>query len=79
MTPIDTPLVLSGFSEATVNAFQPLFQQMGIIAVQGGASAAYLTAKPANGMGAFAESRRSGLRHSGLGRHVGHRHGHRHL
>ncbi len=49
MTPIDTPLVLSGFSEAAVSAFQPLFNQMGIVAVQGGASAAYLTAKPAKG------------------------------
>ena len=49
MTPIDTPLVLSGFSESAVNAFQPLFNQMGIVAVQGGASAAYLTSKPAKG------------------------------
>jgi hypothetical protein len=49
MTPIDTPLVLSGFSESTVSAFQPLFNQMGIVAVQGGASAAYLTSKPAKG------------------------------
>src|SRR5579862_45635 len=49
MTPIETPLVLSGFSEATVSAFQPLFQQMGITAVQGGASAQELTAKPAKG------------------------------
>src|SRR5271155_5116426 len=30
MTPIDTPLVLSGFSDSAVNAFQPLFNQMGI-------------------------------------------------
>ncbi len=49
MTPIDTPLVLSGFLEATVSTFQPLFNQMGIVAVQGGASAAYLTSKPAKG------------------------------
>jgi len=49
MTPIDTPLVLSGFTQASVEAFQPLFQQMGIVAVQGGASAADLTAKPAAG------------------------------
>jgi len=33
MTPIDTPLVLSGFSEATINAFQPMFHEMGITAV----------------------------------------------
>ena len=49
MTPIDTPLVLSGFSEATINAFDPMFHQMGITAVQGGASASDLTAKPAKG------------------------------
>jgi hypothetical protein len=49
MTPIDTPLVLSGFTESAVSAFQPLFNQMGIVAVQGGASAAYLTSKPAKG------------------------------
>jgi hypothetical protein len=49
MTPIDTPLVLSGFSEAALNAFDPMFRQMGIVAVQGGASASQLTAKPAAG------------------------------
>src|SRR5262249_47542874 len=49
MTPIETPLVLSGFSERTVQAYQPLFAQMGIVAVQGGAAAGTLTAKPAPG------------------------------
>jgi hypothetical protein len=49
MTPIDTPLVLSGFNSAAVSAFQPLFQQMGITAVQGGSSAQGLTAKPVTG------------------------------
>jgi hypothetical protein len=49
MTPIETPLVLSGFSEAALNAFDPMFRQMGIVAVQGGASAGQLTAKPAPG------------------------------
>jgi hypothetical protein len=37
MVPIESPLVLSGFSEATLSAFGPLFQQLGIPAVQGGA------------------------------------------
>src|SRR5579875_1485033 len=46
MTPIDTPLVLSGFSQASIDAFQPLFQQMGIVAVQGGSSASQLSMKP---------------------------------
>ncbi|HEY4359320.1 MAG TPA: hypothetical protein VGN17_00025 [Bryobacteraceae bacterium] len=50
MTPIDTPLVFSGFNGATLRAFEPLFSQMGIQTVQGGgASAAMLSAKPAAG------------------------------
>jgi hypothetical protein len=50
MTPIDTPLVFSGFNPATLRAFEPLFSQMGIATVQGGgASATMLSAKPAKG------------------------------
>jgi len=49
MTQIETPLVLSGFSEGTIRAFEPLFSQMGIVAVQGGAAAGNLSAKPAPG------------------------------
>ena len=47
VTPIETPLVLSGFSDAAVRMFEPLFSQMGVTAVQGGSSATNLTAKPA--------------------------------
>jgi len=50
MTPIETPLVFSGFSPATLRAFEPMFAQMGITPVQGGgASATTLSAKPAAG------------------------------
>jgi SpoIVB peptidase S55 len=49
MTPIETPLMLSGFSQGAINAFEPLFHQMGIVAVQGGSSAADLAAKPVKG------------------------------
>src|SRR5580692_4623110 len=49
MTQIDTPLVLSGFSAQTINAFSPVFSQMGITAVQGGSGAGPLTAKPVSG------------------------------
>jgi hypothetical protein len=49
MTPIDTPLVLSGFSAQTIDAFSPFFTQMGITAVQGGSGAGPLTAKPVSG------------------------------
>ena len=49
MAPIDTPLVLSGFSAEAVSAFSPFFTQMGITAVQGGSGAGTLTAKPVAG------------------------------
>ncbi len=49
MTPIETPLVFSGFTAETLNTYEPLFRQIGITAVQGGASAGALTAKPAAG------------------------------
>src|SRR5579872_4627223 len=47
MTPIETPLVLSGFHQNAVEEFSPLFQQLGISAVQGGASGAIYTTTPA--------------------------------
>ena len=49
LTPIETPLVFSGFTAETLATYEPLFHQMGITAVQGGASAGALTAKPAAG------------------------------
>jgi len=47
MTPIETPLVFSGFHDNVLREFGPLFQQLGISAVQGGASGAIYTTKPA--------------------------------
>jgi hypothetical protein len=49
LTPIETPLVFSGFTQETLSTYDPLFRQMGITAVQGGASAGKLTAKPVSG------------------------------
>jgi len=49
MTPIETPLVFSGFTSETLNTYEPLLHQIGITAVQGGASAGTLTSKPAAG------------------------------
>ena len=37
LVPIDSPLVLSGFSDATLREFGPMFRQMGISVAQGGA------------------------------------------
>jgi hypothetical protein len=49
MVPIEAPLVFSGFQPETLEQFGPLFQQLGIHAVQGGAAGAIQTAKPAPG------------------------------
>ena len=50
MVPIATPLMFSGFQENVLRDFGPLFEQLGITAVQGGgASSTTYTAKPAPG------------------------------
>jgi hypothetical protein len=49
MVPIETPLTFSGFSERTLREFSPLFQQLGMTAVQGGASGNLRSPKPAAG------------------------------
>lgn len=36
LIPIDSPMVLSGFTEATIREFGPMFKQMGISLAQGG-------------------------------------------
>jgi hypothetical protein len=46
---IDTPMMFSGFSPVVLKQFEPMFSQMGVTAVQGGASAGNLSAKPAAG------------------------------
>ena len=79
MTPIETPLVFSGFTAETLNTYEPLLRQMGITAVQGGASGRHSHREAGAGLGACAQSGRSSQRHSGVGRHVDHRHGHRHV
>jgi hypothetical protein len=47
--PIDTPMMFSGFSSNVLKQFEPVFSQMGVSTVQGGASAGNLSAKPAAG------------------------------
>ena len=50
MVPIETPLMFSGFHENVLRDFGPLFEQLGITAVQGGgATSNTYTAKPAAG------------------------------
>ncbi len=49
MVPIETPVTFSGFSERTLREFGPLFQQMGMNAVQGGAGGALAGPEPAAG------------------------------
>jgi hypothetical protein len=49
MVPIDTPLVFSGFSDNVLHEFGPMFRQMGISPVQGGAGGGLRDGKPAAG------------------------------
>jgi hypothetical protein len=50
MVPIQTPMVFSGLSQATLQTFQPLLEKMGITAVQGGGGGSTATSwKPAKG------------------------------
>lgn len=49
MTPIETPLTFSGFHDSVLKEFGPLFQQMGVTAVQGGAGGNLRGPAPAQG------------------------------
>ncbi len=49
MTPIETPLTFSGFNDSVLREFGPLFQQLGVTAVQGGAAGSLRGSKPAPG------------------------------
>lgn len=49
MTPIETPLSFSGFTDNSLETFAPMLRQMGLQPVRGGAGAAMNTAKPASG------------------------------
>jgi len=49
MVPIDSPLMLSGFSDSALREFGPMFRQLGINAVQGGAASDIHSNKPAPG------------------------------
>lgn len=50
MVPIETPLMFSGFHENVLRDFGPLFEQLGITAVEGGGAASpTYTAKPVAG------------------------------
>ena len=46
---IATPLLFSGFNDSSLHAFSPLFNELGVTAVQGGASSTTLSTKPAAG------------------------------
>jgi hypothetical protein len=49
MVPIDTPITLSGFTDSTLREFGPMFQQMGLRPVQGGATGTLMSPRPAAG------------------------------
>jgi hypothetical protein len=47
MTPIATPVTFSGFSDSAMQEFAPVFQQLGMMAVQGGAAGSLNSSTPA--------------------------------
>ncbi|HTA47087.1 MAG TPA: hypothetical protein VK789_31805 [Bryobacteraceae bacterium] len=47
MAPIATPLSFSGFSDSVLHQFAPVFNELGVTAVQGGAGNALTSSKPA--------------------------------
>jgi hypothetical protein len=49
MTPIATPIAMSGFSDEAVKAFAPIFTQLGMTVSQGGAGGQLNSATPAKG------------------------------
>jgi len=49
LVPIETPLTFAGFHESVLREFGPLFQQLGVAAVQGGAAGNVYTSQPAPG------------------------------
>ena len=47
MTPIATPIAMSGFSEETIRQFGPMFNQLGLMVAQGGAGGKLQSSTPA--------------------------------
>ncbi len=47
MTPIATPITMSGFTDEAVSEFAPIFNQLGLTVSQGGAGGALDSATPA--------------------------------
>jgi hypothetical protein len=49
MTPIATPVTFSGFSDSAIHEFAPVFQQLGLAAIQGGAAGTLNSVTPSKG------------------------------
>ena len=49
MAPIETPLTFAGFHPSTLREFAPVFQELGLVAVQGGAAGSVYDPRPAPG------------------------------
>ena len=73
MVPIETPLVFSGFHDNVLREFGPMFNQMGITAVQGGAAARIARSEACQGLAECAATGRCDRRRARVGRHERHR------
>ncbi len=69
MTPIATPITMSGFSDEAVREFAPIFNQLGLTVSQGGAGGALDSAKPAKDWATSLQPGEGVAAVSGLGRH----------
>ncbi len=67
MTPIATPITMSGFSDDAVKEFGPIFNQLGLTVPQGGAGGNLDSSKPAKDWATVAAAGRKHSRGSGFG------------
>ena len=65
MVPIETPLTFSGFHDNVLREFGPMFQQMGITAVQGGRCGALADHEAGGGLEELSAARRCRRRRAG--------------
>ena len=77
--PIATPLMFAGFNENVLRDYAPLFNELGVTAVQGGAGNALTSSKPAADWKTALQPGQTRRRRPRVRRYECHRTRHRHL